>query len=634
MLNKNQKLNKAFSLLEVSIVLVILAIMLSLGILSVAKLLNSKTESKAFEEIEQVRQAIERFKVQNGRYPCPARLNLAPTDANYGKEIKNTSGNNECFAGAAGGYSTANISGGFSRRAPSSATTSVQQWQSSVLTGAVPFVDLGIDGKFAVDKWGNKYVYAVTEILASDINGTTPGVSYDNAPSPLPAGTIPTALRGGIQINDAFTGVPIAKYDAVANANTAADFIILSAGPDGNGAFNKNATTQSPCVSTGVGSKEAQNCDFSNNVFVTSGTFSNNADANYFYDLVSWNSGISNNINVTGSGDFKDKIYIRGRDVAAADYALRVDGRTNIRGANNTGNLSVGNSPNTTDFSLAVDGNTNLDGALTVFGRSEFNNFTVLPDQTESGICSPANVGAIRYNKVYKKLETCDGTRWVNVTAPKDNEVGPCDANNIGALRYNTTSKTLEICDGANWVGTTKLQNNFCVWSGSIGTFPNSPSNASSPPFPYASNGPEIAICPSGWYMAGTRLTWDDTSDSDADSMQILCCNPSNSTASGYTNPTITPPSTPAKTICVDYSDCDPSDQLFTNGIGYPMFNKNAGALWRTGIGNPCPEGRMLVQINTLVGASPGPQIYGNAPMHFAGRCCTVKLMATCPSPN
>ncbi len=376
--------------------------------------MGAKVENKALEEIDQVKQAIERFRVQNGRYPCPARINLTPDDAGYGQEAKNAT-DNECFSGADAGYAqSTNIAGdGFARVSPDN------NWNSSVLIGAVPFVDLGIDGKFAVDKWGNKYVYAVTEILATDVNGTTPSNLADDAPSGV---TIPPSLRGAIQVNDAFSGAIITPYNADANLNRAADFIVLSAGPDGNGAFNKNSKAQQPCLTSGIGSKEAENCDFNDNIFVTSGTLSNIQDDNYFYDLVSWNSSVSNNINVTGSGDFKDRVYIRGKEVPSGFAALRVDGRaeitvgadtsmiginnnnlrvgrsaanctvplgvgevcpegqayslavdgrtnlggnTNITvggGANNAGNLRVGNNPPATGFSLAVDGKSNLGG--------------------------------------------------------------------------------------------------------------------------------------------------------------------------------------------------------------------------------------------------------------------------------
>jgi prepilin-type N-terminal cleavage/methylation domain-containing protein len=275
--NRNNK-NLGFSLLELTIVLTIMAIVVSFGIFSMSKIISARGDNKVVEDMQKVKESIERFRIQNGRYPCPASL-----IAGDGQEVKEGT-HNACYNST----DTKTVAvDGFARVKPAGGTTN----ESSVIIGAVPFAALGIDPKYGVDKWGNKYVYAVTEILAADINNTTPSDANDNAVLAFDS----TKLRGAIAIKDAFPpNADIAKYDdSNPDLNKAANYLLISHGPDGNGAFNARSSTQGTCVTTGIGEKENENCNYTDANFAVSGTLNTTTDNNYFYDLLIWDSVFS-----------------------------------------------------------------------------------------------------------------------------------------------------------------------------------------------------------------------------------------------------------------------------------------------------------------------------------------------------
>ncbi|MFN5351786.1 MAG: type II secretion system protein, partial [Alphaproteobacteria bacterium] len=178
--------SRGFTLLELTVVLTIMSIVLALGISSVGKVLQSKGDNLSEEHMDKVRTALERYKAGNGRYPCPARLNLEVGHADFGKEapltIDTPAGGNVCYRSPSADYNNAQTLGtnGFVRVFDAGASTDAQRWNRSVIIGAIPVQELGIDKKYAVDKWGNKLVYAVTEKLAADTSDSTPS-DLDNA---------------------------------------------------------------------------------------------------------------------------------------------------------------------------------------------------------------------------------------------------------------------------------------------------------------------------------------------------------------------------------------------------------------------------------------------------------------------
>lgn len=127
--------NAGFSLIEMAVVIIIAGfIFVPLMAVFVQRDLD-QTKSENIENNDRLVAAINFFLKQNGRYPCPARLDAAPSDADFGVE--------SCTG------------------------------TPTIRTGAIPTRTLGIPYHQAVNSYGWKHIYAVTAELndATTFNG-------------------------------------------------------------------------------------------------------------------------------------------------------------------------------------------------------------------------------------------------------------------------------------------------------------------------------------------------------------------------------------------------------------------------------------------------------------------------------
>ena len=188
--------------------------------------------------LNNVRNAINRFVLQHGRYPIPARLSSVQGDLNYGSE--GTASPDLCTA--------ANwfASSGMCLTPP----------PNEVLIGSVPFDNLGLDPDTSHDYWNNRILYAVTLSQTSagtyvKEDGIAPFVgqievqALDNAVA-MPPGVLTTVMQG-----------PDIEYR---------DMVLVSHGENGSGAYSVDGRQALPCNAPGV-EYEDENCDM-DNVFV------------------------------------------------------------------------------------------------------------------------------------------------------------------------------------------------------------------------------------------------------------------------------------------------------------------------------------------------------------------------------
>ena len=94
-----------FSLVELSVVLVIVALMLS----SLLYTLSAQTDQRDFEDtrrrLEQARELVLAFAIVNGRLPCPARANSAGVEVrNAAGECKDAANVEDYYGGTPGGF--------------------------------------------------------------------------------------------------------------------------------------------------------------------------------------------------------------------------------------------------------------------------------------------------------------------------------------------------------------------------------------------------------------------------------------------------------------------------------------------------------------------------------------------------
>ncbi|GHU28160.1 hypothetical protein FACS1894152_5660 [Bacilli bacterium] len=131
--------SKGFSLLELSVVLVIIGLMTSLGLDSFDGFSNARRHSVTLDRLKIIESAIDAFIAKNGRLPCPANMEASPSEYNsYDSEDVNVN------------YSVPDYNIDFKRK-------------NGIRIGALPIKDLNLGLKFIADGWDDKFVYLVSE---------------------------------------------------------------------------------------------------------------------------------------------------------------------------------------------------------------------------------------------------------------------------------------------------------------------------------------------------------------------------------------------------------------------------------------------------------------------------------------
>ena len=273
-----RKTQQGFSLLEFSLVLVLVGILLG----SVLLLYNGYTKTKAIkhdqEAAEVINQTVASFFRSRGRFPCPSSISAGEGSPLFGRETDcsdtsvapGTCGPHYCVA---------------ARTFDDDGDPATPDVTRRVRIGSVPFLDItdmnGFDdngdgivsedefsryipGEFyslwrenAVDSHGRRFTYAVTE------NQAVNGAFVEGA--------------GGILIQT--EQVPPVVL------NNTANYVVIGYGEDGFGARNENGTAFVGCLNA-PSAAETENCD--NDAVFVSGLIRTTAGANYFDDSVSY----------------------------------------------------------------------------------------------------------------------------------------------------------------------------------------------------------------------------------------------------------------------------------------------------------------------------------------------------------
>ena len=253
-----------FSLIEVAIVMVIVAILLTTIGLPLAAQVEARRRDETQRMLEEAKDAVLGFAVANSRFPCPATA---------------SSGGQESFCPA--GSPTGPCSG--------SETTVVQTHGncSNFYNGFLPSSALGLSGLddqgFLRDAWGgqaNRIRYAVyspnrnapsTTIGSEDHPFTRPGGMQSATLSVL--GDSTTSPKNYLYVCASGTGVTAADCGTAAVLTTKAPVLIFSHGPN--------------AMATIVGTDETENLLASNNkVFVSHTPVT--GGANEFDDIMTW----------------------------------------------------------------------------------------------------------------------------------------------------------------------------------------------------------------------------------------------------------------------------------------------------------------------------------------------------------
>ena len=188
------KNNKGFTLIEISVVLLVIALITSMAVKSGIAVVDTAKQNATIKKMAAIDKALLAFRTKNDRLPSPAGLNFVLGNTYYGAECSSAA----CIAATP----TINIT-------------------SSIAEGALPTVTLGLPNDFMYDAWGNRIRYVV------DINSTK------------------TNAFTNTQMNAKFGSITIQYDNNNTDGNgdkrtTTAIYALISHGKNGHGGYTTN----------------------------------------------------------------------------------------------------------------------------------------------------------------------------------------------------------------------------------------------------------------------------------------------------------------------------------------------------------------------------------------------------------
>jgi prepilin-type N-terminal cleavage/methylation domain-containing protein len=207
----HQAFTRGFTLIELAIVIVIIAVISGLGLMATLGTKETANRVGTEKKLDVIEQALTSFRATYNRLPCPASVTLPNTDTNYGKEGAATYPTTSTAATSYNcitGTPHANFYWG-------AATNSVPQ---QYVEGTVPVRTLNLPDEFMYDSWGRHIAYAVDAYA-----------------------TVPNAFKTMRPLDQCVITVDDASHTA---RTSGAVYLLFSYGPDGHGAFINSTTRQ------------------------------------------------------------------------------------------------------------------------------------------------------------------------------------------------------------------------------------------------------------------------------------------------------------------------------------------------------------------------------------------------------
>lgn len=233
MVSKRDLRMHGFTLTEMAVVLVIIALM-TIGLitpLSTQRSLEARRDTG--KSLDTIREALLGFAITHGRLPCPATSNIASDNLNAGVEA--FTGNGCTCTGASSGIASA---GG------------AECNQNSTVSGVVPWATLGLQ---ETDAWGNRYTYLVTAAYARQPRATNTAYCDSGSGTPVMSAITAFALctsgLASVRTSSPPSGVPLTTTNEV-------PAIVVSHGENGLGAWLSSGVQQA-----GAGDDELENAN-------------------------------------------------------------------------------------------------------------------------------------------------------------------------------------------------------------------------------------------------------------------------------------------------------------------------------------------------------------------------------------
>lgn len=196
-----------FTLVEMSIVLIIMSVVVGGGFALATNINERKKEDVTQARLDAIEKALLDYRKANNRLPCPADGSLNPDHANYGIEAANS-------GSCTGGTPTANFTG-------ATHATKTVYTDTTVVGGTIPIVTLGLPKEYGIDGWGNKFSYHIDARATEHSAFSTYTISNSNC--------------FNVIIDDALTWANDSDRNYL---SFHAVYALISHGKDGHGAFS------------------------------------------------------------------------------------------------------------------------------------------------------------------------------------------------------------------------------------------------------------------------------------------------------------------------------------------------------------------------------------------------------------
>ncbi len=234
----------AFTLLEMSVVLAVVALILGSVIALATQQFNTNTYQQTADTMATIEAALQRQVMISGYLPCPASRTAAIGSAGYGVAT-------DCTAAAPAG--TTDIS-------------TIAGTADDVRIGVIPTRTLNLPDKVMMDAWNMRLTYAVVKDLA--VNKTT----FDAYVKPASGGINVTDSAGNSVISSTLAGNLVA-------------YVIVSHGNDNKGATVSSGGSTNACT---AGFGDTENCNNDATFIDTVIQDKVLANATFYDDLIVW----------------------------------------------------------------------------------------------------------------------------------------------------------------------------------------------------------------------------------------------------------------------------------------------------------------------------------------------------------
>jgi Tfp pilus assembly protein PilE len=288
-----------FTLIDVTIIMIVAGLVLMPIISAYSQKIKNEAETLKISETLSIAESLEKYALRNGAYPLPANPTLDTyTDTNHGNPVTSFPSFATGQCNSAGIAVNGVICRPGNRNIAGGGGSSDHEFET-VLIGSVPVSAIGLTANDALDKYGNKYIYAVSAALVNT------GSFEDD--------------RGVIRIrsgNDTSVNVQ--------NTDNRVHFVVISPGENSNGAYKGNGT-RNPCATT-PSTLEIENCN-DDGIFTALTDATNNyrkefnlgTTSNYFDDVIAYETSIMGRfwtptdadvMNMTSSQDMLGRVSI------------------------------------------------------------------------------------------------------------------------------------------------------------------------------------------------------------------------------------------------------------------------------------------------------------------------------------